>query len=233
MTKADAKRLQKEINAHAKARHLPTIAVDGEIGPRTIATGRRVAWLMGVKLGPGTKSIPKRALVVLGGARRTAAELARAKSRARLRPLRLRAWDQMQHLIDLKVTEQGGNNHGPWVEKIIRANGGVPGEPWCGDTVAACYLWAGAKSVVRGFASVNWLIAALTKVTHPKRGHIVTYTFSHTGLFDKWRSSTEFYAGEGNTGNVGAVSDSQTGGDGVKLKVRQVNEVVGFRRVLR
>lgn len=169
-------------------------------------------------------------------------KIARALARhlavlARLQPpLRERAWQEMQKLIDEKVTEQGGNNRGPAVEAIIRANGGVPGEPWCGDTVAYCYLKAGAKSVVRAWASVSWLNKLLSKVLKPQRGHVVTYVFDHTGLFDRWAPELGkgyFYAGEGNTGNVGAVSDSQTGADGVKLKIRNVSEVASFRRVAR
>lgn len=154
-------------------------------------------------------------------------------------PLRARAWREMDKLIKAKVTEQGGNNRGKAVEEIIRANGGTPGEPWCGDTVAYCYLKAGAKSVVRSWASVSMLERLLTRVkfqAHVRRGHVVTYTFDHTGLFDQWdpkKGAGWFLAGEGNTGNAGAVSDSQTGGDGVKLKSRHVSQVQGFYRVLR
>jgi hypothetical protein len=53
--------------------------------------------------------------------------------------------------------EQGGNNTGPIVDKIIRANGGVIGEPWCGDFVAYCYRLAGSKAVDRLWASVYFL----------------------------------------------------------------------------
>lgn len=155
---------------------------------------------------------------------------------SRRAPLRERAWQEMQKLIDAHVTEQGGNNRGPEVEAIIRANGGIPREAWCGDTVAVCYLRAGAKSVVRAWAAVSALAKLLTRVRRPKRGHVVTYTFDHTGLFDRWapeKGAGYFYAGEGNTGDSGAQSDSKTGGDGVKLKLRHVDQVAGFWRVLR
>jgi hypothetical protein len=159
-------------------------------------------------------------------------------------PLRERAWNQMQVLVDEKVVEVGGNNRGKVVEQIIRANGGTPGEPWCGDTVAYCYLKAGAKSVVRAWASVAQLERLLALVRFPSLGHVVTYTFDHTGLFDRWLTTAEikthgltgtgwFYAGEGNTGDAGAVSDSVTGHDGVKLKIRNKSQVASFRRVLR
>lgn len=151
------------------------------------------------------------------------------------RPLRLKAWDEMRHLIALKVTESGGNNRGPWVEKIIRANGGTPGEPWCGDTVAYCYLRAGSRMVTRSWAAVRLLLAG-GSTKHPRRGHIVRYTFDHTGLFDKWATEYGpgyFWAGEGNTGDAGAVSDSRTGGEGVKLKLRNLSQVNDFRVVTR
>ncbi len=184
----------------------------------------------------------KEYLLWVGRHRHAAAVVkARQKQLAAKKPLRLRAWAEMQTLIDEKVTEQGGNNRGGTVEEIIRAAGGVPGEPWCGDTVAYCYLRAGAKSVVRAWAAVRWLEKLLTRVWHPKRGHVVIYQFDsgdpdHTGLFDRWapeRGPGFFYAGEGNTGNSGAVSDSITGGDGVKLKLRHTSLVSSFRRVVR
>ena len=149
-------------------------------------------------------------------------------------PLRERAWARMQRYIDMKVTEVGGNNHGVEVEKIIRANGGAPGEAWCGDTVAACYLKAGSKSVQRAWASVSWLQKLLMRLAKVQRGDVVTYVFDHTGLFDRWapeKGPGFFYAGEGNTGNAGAASDSVTGGDGVKLKLRHKDQVAGFWRV--
>jgi hypothetical protein len=156
------------------------------------------------------------------------------------RPLRLRAWDVMQTLIDEKVTEQGGNNRGAEVEKIIRANGGVPGEAWCGDTVAYTYLKAGSKMVTRSWAAVRLLLAG-GSTRYPKRGHIVRYDFSpvgldHTGEFCKWAPDQGpgfFWAGEGNTGDTGAQSDSRTGGDGVKLKLRHISQVHDFRVVTR
>ena len=55
------------------------------------------------------------------------------------------------------MMEQGGNNTGPMVNKIIKANGGDIGEPWCGDFVAYCYRQAGSKAVTRSWASVRAL----------------------------------------------------------------------------
>lgn len=171
----------------------------------------------------------------------------RARHRKTLRvlrpPLRVRAWNEMQRLLDKNVHEVGGNNRGPDVERVIRANQGIPGEAWCGDTVAVCYLWAGAKSVVRLWAAVRWLEKLLMRVRFPQLGHVVTYKWSHTGLFKRWLSATEcyhfgvrrgsFWAGEGNTGKDGRVSDSTSGTDGVHLRIRHRDDVAGFWRVLR
>ena len=169
--------------------------------------------------------------------KRQVAEAERVIQRHRIgTSLRVKAWQEMGKLIEEKVSEVGGNNRGQRVEQIIRANGGVPGEPWCGDTIAFCYLRAGATSVVRSWAAVRLIEKLLTRVRSPRVGHVVTYTFDHTGLFRNWapeHGAGYFYAGEGNTGDSGASSDSVTGGDGVKLKLRHTSQVSGFWRVLR
>jgi hypothetical protein len=149
-------------------------------------------------------------------------------------PLRLKAFAYAEDALGIR--EVGGNNRGPEVEAIIRSNGGVPGEPWCGDFVAYCYLKAGAKSVVRAWAAVRYLAKLLAGVSRPRRGHVVIFSFDHTGMFDRW--APEYGAGkfltiEGNTGKDGAVSDSSGGGDGVHRRLRHVSQVSSFRRVIR
>jgi hypothetical protein len=159
----------------------------------------------------------------------------RKKQIAAQKPLRLRAYDQAEALIG--VMEQGGNNRGPMVSKIITANGGVVGEPWCGDTMAYVYRAAGSKAVTRAWASVYFLgrLAGIKTVKNPERGDLVRYKFDHVGMFDRWvdRPRGIFLAIEGNTGASGAVSDSTTGGDGVYRKQRNVSQVENFRRVTR
>lgn len=169
-------------------------------------------------------------------ARRIAAEVALEAYRRFIRsPLRLRAFREAEALVG--VMEQGGNNQGPVVSQIIRDNGGAVGEPWCGDFVAFVYRKAGSRAVTRAWASVWYLafggLAGLGVVKSPKRGDIVTFNFSHTGLFDRWTSGGNFLTIEGNTGASGAVSDSATGGDGVYRKQRHVSQVDRFVRVLR
>ncbi len=161
----------------------------------------------------------------------------RQRQLADKRPMRLRAFAHAQDLVG--VMEQGGNNMGPTVSKIIRANGGTGPEPWCGDFVAYCYRLAGSKAVQRAWASAWALgnLAGMGKTRDPKQGHIAVYGFGagHTGLFDKWvdRKAGIFLAIEGNTGASGAVSDSATGGDGVYRKQRHISQVRHFATVTR
>jgi hypothetical protein len=238
-TGEDVRALQLACNARAKTRDIPQIYVDGELGPLTRTAARQVGRALGVldaTLAQDDISVGLQRIIRYPRLR-SPAQLVRARKRKRAGgSLRERAWRQMQKLIEAHVSEQGGNNRGAEVEAIIRANGGTPGEPWCGDTVAYCYLKAGAKSVVRSWAAVRLIEKLLTRVRSPRRGHVVTYKFDHTGLFKEWapeHGGGFFYAGEGNTGDAGAVSDSRTGRDGVKLKLRHVDQVAGFWRVLR
>lgn len=163
----------------------------------------------------------------------------REQQLSQLKPLRVRAYEAAIH--DLGVLEQGGNNRGPAVEAIIRENGGIVGEPWCGDAVAHWYRKAGSKVVQRGWASTIWLLANLLPVKTLAKGHVAVYDFGtpgakHTGLFEAWapeHGTGWFTAIEGNTGKDGRVSDSTAGGDGVHRRLRHTSDVAGFRRILK
>lgn len=151
----------------------------------------------------------------------------------------------------LGVVEHGGNNHGPMVEKIIHLNGGVAGEPWCGDTLAYAYRLAGSKVVTRSWASVRMLgyLTGMVRlgVRKGKAGDILTYTFDHCGMLVGYyrqlplsgaythcnaKDATHVRAIEGNTGMYGSVSDSSSG-DGVHEKYRPIEQVSRVVRVLR
>jgi hypothetical protein len=140
------------------------------------------------------------------------------------------------------VMEVGGNNMGREVLKFIRENGGTGPESWCGDFMAHCYRVAGSKVVQRGWAAVRFLGfltgMKVVSVRKLKPGMIVCYIFDHTGMFLeylRWNgssyvpcsatSATHIKTIEGNTGRVGAVSDSRTGGDGVYEKIRAIGLV--------
>lgn len=164
-------------------------------------------------------------------AKRTIAK--RTERLAASQPLRLRAYAQAEALIG--VMEQGGNNRGEMVMKIIRANQGTGPEAWCGDFMAYVYRAAGSKAVTRAWAAVRLLawVLGIKKTTHPLRGDLVRFTFDHVGMFDKDNGDGTITTIEGNTGASGAVSDSTTGGDGVYRKVRSKQLVQDYLRVTR
>jgi hypothetical protein len=157
----------------------------------------------------------------------------RSQQIADLLPLRDRAYKVAAGLVG--IMEQGGNNAGPMVAKIITANGGTGPEPWCGDFVAYCYRLAGSKSVTRAWASVRLLggLAGVKRTSSPRRGDLVRFTFDHVGIYDHDNGDGTITTIEGNTGAVGAVSDSSTGGDGVYRKRRSKTLVNDYLRVSR
>lgn len=147
-------------------------------------------------------------------------------------PLRERALAVARTLIG--VMEQGGNNAGPMVSKIIRENGGVGPEPWCGDTMAYCFRHAGSKVVQRAWAAVRFLgfLTGMSIVKKPLPGDIVCFTFDHTGMYVRDLGDGQIETIEGNTGASGARSDGD-GGDGVYLKARSKSLVSRYVRVHR
>lgn len=220
----DVRRIQKAVGTKQ----------DGEYGPVTAAAAKERARRRGVKASTLRHGLTIGAQrLILGLDKPTKRQARRAERYVRRRPLRVKALEQARHLIG--VMEQGGNNVGPTVTKIIRANGGEGPEPWCGDFVAYCYRLAGSKAVTRWWASVYYLgvISGLRTVRVPQPGDVVRFTFDHTGLFEKDNGDGTITTIEGNTGSIGAVSDSSTGGDGVYRKIRSKSQVANYRRVLR
>lgn len=146
--------------------------------------------------------------------------------------LRDRAYAYATGLIG--VMEQGGNNRGPMVTKIITANGGAGPEPWCGDFVAYCYRAAGSKAVTRAWAAVRLLagVAGVKRTRSPRRGDLVRFTFDHVGMYVRDVDAGHIETIEGNTGPSGALSDGN-GGDGVYRKVRAKSLVSDYLSVTR
>ena len=146
-------------------------------------------------------------------------------------PLQAKAYAAARRAVG--VMEVGGNNRGSKVLEIIRYAGGPGPEAWCVDFVIWCYGHAGSTAVRRGFTrAVRYMHAAgLVTTAAPKRGDIVRYRFDHTGIFVKDNGNGTITTIEGNTGRVGAVSDSRTGGDGVYIKVRSKTLVLDYLRV--
>lgn len=158
------------------------------------------------------------------------------------KPLRLRALHYA--LKDVGVTERGGNNRGTDVERIIREGGGSAGDAWCLWAVIAWYKRAGSKlNWSATYGAVRLIKNVCKRVVGALAGHVIEYTFEHTGLLIYFCNAngsrrprllaTHIKAVEGNTGDVGAVSDSQTGGDGVKVKIRPKTYVANFYKAPR
>lgn len=150
--------------------------------------------------------------------------------RAQLTPLRERAYRVAASLIG--VMESGGNNSGPMVSRIIKENGGGGPEAWCGDFVAYIYRHAGSHSVSRPWASVRLIgqLLGIRRIARPQRGDLVRFDFDHIGIYVCDVDPETIETIEGNTGAIGAVSDS-LGGDGVYRKHRAKSLVRDYLRV--
>lgn len=151
------------------------------------------------------------------------------------RPLREKAHAEMVKLLG--VMEQGGNNAGADVARIIRGGGGNPADrpAWCGYTMAYVYRKAGSRAVDWRWAAVRLVsaVSGVRRTTAPMKGDLVRFTFDHIGMFERDNGDGTITTLEGNTGASGAVSDSKTGGDGVYRKVRPKSLVNDYLRVTR
>lgn len=166
-----------------------------------------------------------------------------AEKRALNRPLRLKAYDEALKLVGL--AETGGNNRGDRLDEVIREGGGIPGQAWCGWAMAYCYKRAGSVLVTWQWGAVRLMakVAGIIATVNPLCGHLVRFTFDHVGMFVHWcdengnrvprRKATHIKTLEGNTGDTGAVSDSKTGGDGFKVKIRHRSLLRDFLAVPR
>lgn len=242
----DVRQLQAAVNRRAAARRLPVdLDVDGEYGPATDRGARIVSEALGslattrvlegttqgeqtIIRHPGTRTAKQKARGVIA-TRKLRKELYGDGSLGAL------ALKEAERLLAIGIFEVGGNNRGPWVEKIIRANGGLIGEPWCGDFCAYVYRNVGAKSVTRAWAAVRLIpgVPGLKTVTSPKPGDLVRFTFDHVGIYVRDLGNGQILCIEGNTGRSGAVSDSRSGGDGVYKKPRAKYLVKDYQRVTR
>lgn len=149
------------------------------------------------------------------------------------RQLRVRAFAEAERCIG--IMEQGGNNRGPEVERIIAEGGGRAGDPWCGWFCAAMYKRAGSQVVTWRWGAVRLLypLLGIAKPKVPQKGDLVRFTFDHVGMFEKFNGDGTITTIEGNTGRSGAVSDSATGGDGVYRKRRELHLVNDYLRILK
>lgn len=162
-----------------------------------------------------------------------AAEYWVSRRRRELNPLRERAFAEALDLVG--IMEQGGNNRGVAVERVIQEGGGLAGQAWCGWFAAAVYKRAGSRAVEWRWGAVRLMALAsgVRRTSRPRKGDLVRFTFDHVGLFEKDNGDGTITTVEGNTGASGAVSDSRTGGDGVWRKVRSKSLVSDYLRVSR
>jgi hypothetical protein len=229
---------QKHLNDRLHAHRDQPIGADGEVGPQTLEQTAYAAWFLGAmdstvsQIRAGTIGSGVQGLVADPHGRK-AEQLERARERRdqHFGTLRERAYKVASGLVG--VMEQGGNNAGPMVSKIIVANGGAGPEPWCGDFVAYCYRNAGSTGVDRRWASVSEIRKDpdVAPVASPECGDLVRFNFDHIGMFVRQIDAQTIETIEGNTGASGAVSDSKTGGDGVYRKRRSSSVVSDFLRV--
>lgn len=262
MEGSDVKRFQHDLNARFEHWKIELrVSEDGHFGPTTRHAAHQV--LLGLGIAPADFDhgiTPQLRSKIRNPKLRTPAEVARAKTReayvAKLRKrtnakgggaLRLRAYAEAKHMLDLDVRESGGNNRGSTVTEIIKANNGPGPEAWCGDFMAWCYRKAGSKAVTRSWASVNGLggIGGIKRTKTPLKGDLVRWSFDHVGMFVAWcdssgrevamRNATHVKSIDGNTPRAGAVqvSDSAGGGVGIYMKVRSRTLVNDFLHVTR
>lgn len=121
----------------------------------------------------------------------------------------------------LKVREQGGNNHGPWVKRFLASVGLDEGPPWCAAFVTFCVKSAGGSGLPSHPASVRgWLDWAKAKgrtTFDPERGDLFYWLdgdHGHIGFFVRTEGG-RMVTLEGNTG-----PDGGRDGDGCYRKSR-------------
>jgi Putative peptidoglycan binding domain len=131
----------------------------------------------------------------------------------------------------LGVHEQGGNNRGPVVDKIIKFAGGELGEPWCVDGIIWSYGHAGSQIVKPGYtrAVKSMAVPGVEPTSTPQPGDIVRYNFDHAGLLVALHGS----AVESIDANTGAGNHSDGTMDGVARKLRARSLVRDFLHVTR
>lgn len=241
----DVKQLQYGINRKARGWKLErfVVTIDGDLGPQTLNAATKLLYAMGahgrVMQRARAGYLSEYAQRLLRGTRpRTKAMKALSLARrpkVRTWRLTLGEWALREAERCVGIVEQGGNNRGPEVEQIIREGGGVPGQAWCGWFCAAMYKRAGSKAVTWAWGAVRllWPLAGIKRVSSPRPGDLVRFTFDHVGLFVRDLGNGTIETIEGNTGDSGARSDSVTGGDGVKRKVRSKALVRDYLRVTR
>lgn len=244
MTGADVSAIQSALNDAIGA----GLAVDGEFGELTAAAVKKWRYAAGLQKWE-TSRMPARAQrVLLGQAKRTTAEIARAKMRAGSVKHEERHGENMRVAAlavaeaEIGVKEQPRNsNDGPRVREYQAVTGAYRA-PWCASFVAWCFKRVGRN--LRGFntaycpsyvasarASKNglWVV----KAADAKPGDLVLFDWQQNGesdhigiLASEVSARGAFTAIEGNT----STSDWSNGGQVMRRK-RNTSQVTCFVRV--
>jgi hypothetical protein len=255
----DVKRFQHDVNARLGALKIEArISEDGRYGSTTRQAAVQVMLCLGIATTEWDKGItPALRMKIRDPRRCTPAEVSRAKTRGpyadKLRKrmkgrgaLRLRAYAEAKRMLNMHVTESGGENHGTKVLEIISSNGGHGPEAWCGDFQAWCYRRAGSKITSGSWAGVRNIggIGGVKRTKKPLKGDLVTFNFGggspkhdHVGMFVCFCDSSGRPVAQGGAGYVKSIDGNtprQNGGpDGIWEKVRPIGPVTAFLRITR
>jgi len=153
---------------------------------------------------------------------------------------------------EIGVREEGGNNCGPRIREYQKATWLAPDAwPWCAAYVDWCIMqWLISPSVCHvlkvadaalwrphtagAFDLINWAkkhnLEVIGENSPCRRGDIVVYDFSHTGIVAEDSERGEITVYEGNTNGRGE-RDSESG-DGVWRKERARSLVKAFIRLV-
>jgi hypothetical protein len=134
-------------------------------------------------------------------------------------PIRLLMVALAKEYLDLEIAEDPpGSNRGEIVSRIIRSEGGTPGEPWCN------YFWRRINHRAHAYANVpqiyehggstrNLVDEATARhklTTDPQPGDACCFKgdhyhtgYEHTGMFLDWidKGAGTYYTIEANVGN--------------------------------
>ena len=169
---AEVQTLQRALNRRASPRELPTIRVDGVLGPDTAASIQRVARALGARESTlahardtATTSVGLQRMIRWPSSR-TPAQLLRARDRRRAAERRQRelhrgpaaALKWARQWIG-RTEQPAGSNSAPWGLTAWQRDLGewLLGQAWCGVFVGTALRRAGVQGVTSRVASV-WLI---------------------------------------------------------------------------
>lgn len=134
------------------------------------------------------------------------------------------------------IREQGGNNRGPVVDKIIKEAGGKPGQAWC--SFMMIYLWKQCNVPHRGTNGMAMSWAKKERLVPARKAVRATDIFTvynralgrigHVGMvYRVFPEETFFTSFEG---NVNMRGDRESVGSGAKCLMREYKVVNGIYR---